>query len=118
MMMSMKLIYNMLCRPLLLFSLMCCLMPQRLGAQTNRLTVGKVEAMQGGTVSLPVFLDNESAVAGGQIELRLPEGVSVGGVTMGESRSAGHTLQYRHKADGTLTILFYASPPAPIKGTS
>lgn len=117
-MMSMKLIYNMLCRPLLLFSLMCCLMPQRLGAQTNRLTVGKVEAMQGGTVSLPVFLDNESAVAGGQIELRLPEGVSVGGVTMGESRSAGHTLQYRHKADGTLTILFYASPPAPIKGTS
>ncbi len=116
--MSMKRIYNMLRHPLLLFCLMCCLVPQWLGAQTNRLTVGSVEAVQGDTVSLPVSLDNESAVTGGQFELLLPKGVTVDGVKLDGARSAGHTLQYRQKSDGSLTILFYASPAAPLKGSS
>ena len=105
-------------RPLLLLSLICCLAPQWLRAQTNRLTVGSVEAVQGEKVSLPVFLDNESAVAGGQFELLLPAGMTVDGVTLNESRAASHTLQYRQKAGGALAILFYASPTALLNGTS
>lgn len=116
--MSMKRIYESLCYPLWLALLMCWLTPQRMGAQTNRLTVGNVEVERGTTTSLPVSLDNESPVSGGQFELLLPTGVAVENVTINASRSNGHTVQYQQKANGVLSIVFYAVPSATLKGAS
>ena len=86
-------------------------------AQTNRLSIGEVTGVQGGILSLPVFLDNESEVAGGQFRLTLPDGMEVKGVEMETSRADKHTVEYyRSEKTHELSVVFYASPTAILKG--
>lgn len=88
-----------------------------LNAQTNILNVGNATVVQGGTVELPIILNNESQVAGGQFTVLLPDGVTLDQVTMDAARSNGHAVEYRmNTLQNGILILFYASPTASING--
>lgn len=104
---------------LLLVCVVFWMFPESLPAQVNSLSVGDVTGKQGEVLSLPVSLDNESEVVGGQFRLMLPTGMSVDGVEMDVSRSNGHVIEY-HWSENTheLSVLFYASPTAMLNGNN
>ena len=115
---QMRIIENVTWRIMLsLVCLMSWIFPESLAAQVNSFSVGDVTGKQGESISLPVFLDNESEIAGGQFRLVLPTGMSVNSVEMETSRAEGHMVDYQwSEADHELSVLFYASPVAVLNG--
>lgn len=101
----------------LLFYLIALGIPLSISAQENQLSIEEVTGEQGETISLPVFLDNESEIAGGQFCLSLPNGIGVNDVEIEESRADKHIIEYQY-SENKLSILFYASPTTALKGNN
>lgn len=94
-----------------MFAICCCY------GQVNRLMAGQTSVIQGQTIVLPLILENESPIAGGQFEVLLPTGLTVENVTLNQLRANGHKLTYRYNPEsGKLFVLFYASPNTPLRG--
>lgn len=99
----------------LLFYLIALGIPKSILAQENQLSIGEITGEQGESISLPVFLDNESEIAGGQFCLSLPDGISVNNVEIDDLRADKHVIEYQF-TENKLSILFYASPTTALKG--
>ena len=86
-------------------------------AQTCKLSVENGTVAQGTENGLSVMLTNETAVSGGQFTIALPQGITIKSITLNDSRSNGHSIEYRlNGTANSAMVLFYAQPTAALKG--
>ena len=96
----------------------------------NTVTVSEVTMQQGETAILSVELNNETAFAAFQMDLKLPDGFSVAttineddeevlDIALGADRKKStHLLTYNVLSNGTIRIASYSNANAAYKGTS
>ena len=86
-------------------------------AQTCKLSVENGTVAQGTENELSVTLTNEATVSGGQFTIALPQGITIKDIALNDSRSNGHSIEYRlNETANSAMILFYAQPTAAFKG--
>ena len=86
-------------------------------AQTCKFSVENGTVAQGTENELSVTLTNEATVSGGQFTIALPQGITIKDIALNDSRSNGHSIEYRlNETANSAMILFYAQPTAAFKG--
>ena len=79
------------------------------------LTVGDFNAILGGTVTMPIDMENSNAITAFQFELALPNGVTIESAAL-TSRKSNQTLSYSKLANGNYQLVAFSSDSRAFSG--
>ena len=102
----------------LLFGLLVMVMSGLTAAAQNTLRVDDFTAAAGKEASVPVYLENSTAIVGMQFDITLPYAKASGDVTLVSSRSNGHTVSLRRLSEKRYTVVVMSLHNQPLKGNA